>query len=68
MVFPHVVARDAGGWAVVGKMALQVLLFPGNLVCDAIGARAGDDRVMIRSLINMLVWNLVVVVLIVVLW
>jgi hypothetical protein len=51
----------------MGKIALQVFLLPGNLVCDAIGARAEDDRSMIRSLINMLVWNLAVV-LAVVLW
>ena len=49
------------------KTALQVFLLPGNLVCDAIGARAEDDRSMIRSLVNMLVWNLAIV-LVVVLW
>ena len=51
----------------VGKTALRIFLLPGNMVCDAIGARADDDRAMIRSLINMLVWNLTVV-LVVVLW
>lgn len=51
----------------IGTAALRVFLLPGNLVCDALGARADDDRTMIRSLINMLAWNLVVV-LIVVLW
>ncbi len=51
----------------IGTMALRVFLLPGNLVCDALGAREEDDRVMIRSLINMLVWNLVIV-LAVVLW
>lgn len=51
----------------VGKIALQVFLLPGNLVCDVIGARAEDDRQMIRMLINMLVWNLAIV-LAVVLW
>ena len=60
-------ARRAGGCAVVGKTALRIFLLPGNMVCDAIGARADDDRAMIRSLINMLVWNLAVV-LAVVLW
>jgi hypothetical protein len=60
-------ARRAGGCAMVGKSALWVFLLPGNLVCDAIGARADDDRAMIRSLVNMLVWNLAVV-LAVVLW
>lgn len=51
----------------IGSVALRVFLLPGNLVCDALGARKDDDRAMIRSLINMLVWNLVVV-LVVVLW
>ncbi len=51
----------------MGKIALWVFLLPGSLVCDVIGARAEDDRSMIRSLINMLVWNLAVV-LAVVLW
>ena len=52
----------------VGKAVLRVFLLPGNLVCDAIGAREEDDRAMIRSLVNMLVWNLVVVLAVVVLW
>ena len=51
----------------IGSAALHVFLLPGNLVCDALGARTDDDRTMIRSLINMLAWNLVVV-LVVVLW
>ena len=51
----------------VGKAALWVFLLPGNLACNAIGAREDDDRPMIRTLINMLVWNLVIV-LVVVLW
>jgi len=52
----------------IGNAMLKVFLLPGNLVCDALGAREDDDRTMIRSLINMLVWDAVVVVLIVVLW
>ena len=51
----------------VGKTTLQIFMLPGNLVCDVIGARADDDRAMIRSLLNMLFWNLAVV-LAVVLW
>jgi hypothetical protein len=58
---------DAEDLAMIGKIALQVFLLPGNLVCNAIGARAEDDRSMIRSLINMLVWNLAIV-LAIVLW
>lgn len=51
----------------VGHAVLRVFLWPGNLVCNALGAHEEDDRTMIRSLINMLVWNLVIV-LVVVLW
>lgn len=52
----------------VGKALLWAFLLPGNLVSDALGAGQEDDRVMIRSLINMLVWNLVVVLAVVVFW
>lgn len=52
----------------VAQSALCLLLLPGNLVCDLIGATKDDDRSMIRSLINMLVWNFVVVVALVLLW
>jgi hypothetical protein len=48
----------------IGNAALRVFLLPGNLVCNALGARE-DDRAMIRSLINMLVWNLAVVLVVV---
>jgi hypothetical protein len=39
----------------------KAFLLPGNIVSDLLGAAANDDRMMIRSLVNMLVWNLVVV-------
>ncbi len=45
----------------IGKAVLWVFLLPGNLVSDALGAHDDDDRTMIRTLVNMLVWNLVVV-------
>ncbi len=51
----------------MGHTALRIFFWPGNMACDMIGARADDDRSMIRSLVNMLVWNLVVVLLVVVL-
>jgi len=41
---------------------LDVLLFPGELVSRLLGAKSEDDRVMIRTLINMLVWNAVIVI------
>lgn len=34
-------------------------LLPGNVVSNALGAADGDDRGMIRTLINMLFWNLI---------
>ncbi len=52
----------------VGKAMLYVLLLPGNPVCDALGAREDDDRTMIRTVINMLVWNLVIVLTVVTVW
>lgn len=40
----------------------KAFLFPGEMVSNLLGAGAGDDRMMIRTLVNMLVWNLVVVI------
>jgi hypothetical protein len=51
----------------LGKTTLRVFLLPGELVCNMLGAHAEDDRSMIRTMVNMLVWNLAVV-LAVVLW
>jgi hypothetical protein len=45
----------------IGKAALRLFLLPGNLVSDAVGAGQGEERAMLRSLVNMLVWNLLVV-------
>ena len=53
---------------VVARSLLALFLLPGNLVCDAAGFRSGDDRAMIRSLINMLVWNSAAVIVVVTLW
>lgn len=41
----------------VGNAVLRVFLLPGNMVSDALGVREADSRVMLRTLINMLVWN-----------
>jgi hypothetical protein len=38
------------------------------MVSDLLGAGTGDDRMMIRTLVNMLVWNLVVVIAVVLLY
>jgi hypothetical protein len=45
----------------MGHALERVFLYPGDKVCDAFGVKAGDDRMMIRTLVNMLVWNLVAV-------
>ena len=44
------------------KLALKLFFLPGDLVADLVGATAGDDRMMIRTLIDMLFWNLVIVI------
>ncbi|WP_170979631.1 hypothetical protein [Roseomonas sp. HF4] len=49
----------------MGHYALRIFLLPGNLACDAIGVVEGDDRAMVRTLVNMLVWNLVAVLVVV---
>jgi hypothetical protein len=41
---------------------IRIFLLPGNLIADALGARAEDDRTAIRVMTNMLVWNAVLVV------
>jgi hypothetical protein len=53
--------------AMIGNAILRMFLLPGELVAGAIGVREGDDRAMVRTLVNMLVWNLVGVM-VVVLW
>lgn len=57
-----------GGCVVIGKTALRWFLGPGNAVCNLIGAEAEDDRAMIRTIVNMLVWNLVIVLAVVMVW
>lgn len=44
------------------QILLKVFLFPGEFVCRLLKAEGADDRAMIRTMINMLVWNAVVVV------
>ena len=44
------------------KLAFKLFTLPGNLVADLLGAAQSDDRTMIRTLIDMLFWNVVVVV------
>lgn len=43
--------------APMGGFLLATFLFPGNATCDMLGLGQDDDRMMIRTLVNMLVWN-----------
>lgn len=42
-------------------LAVRVFQLPGNLVADLLKATDDDDRMALRVLINMLFWNLAVV-------
>ena len=44
------------------NLATRLFFLPGDLVCDAAGVTAADDRTMIRTLVDMLFWNIVIVV------
>jgi len=63
----HVLKKE-GATMAIARNALWLFLLPGNLVCDLAGATSGDDRAMIRTLINMLAWNFVAVMAVVALW
>ena len=40
---------------------IQLFLLPGNIASDALHIEDADSRTMMRTLVNMLVWNLVAV-------
>jgi len=42
-------------------LPVRMFQFPGNVVADLLGATGEDDRMALRVLINMLFWNLAVV-------
>jgi hypothetical protein len=44
------------------NLATRLFLLPGNLIANLLAATKADDRMMIRTLINMLFWNVIVVV------
>ncbi len=52
----------------MGHWITWLFLLPGETACNALHATEADDRAMIRMLVNMLVWNLVAVLAVVVLW
>ncbi len=43
------------------KLASRLFFLPGDLIANLLGATQEDDRTMIRTLIDMLFWNLVIV-------
>jgi hypothetical protein len=45
----------------MGHILQRAFLWPGDKVCDTRHVTAGDDRMMIRTLVNMLFWNAAVV-------
>lgn len=44
------------------KLAAKLFFLPGDLVANFIGATKDDDRAMIRTMVDMLFWNAVVVI------
>jgi hypothetical protein len=44
------------------KLALKLFFLPGDLAANLLGATEPDDRMMIRTLVDMLFWNVVIVV------
>jgi hypothetical protein len=46
----------------MGKLLVRAFLLPGYTVCSAFGVTDPEGRMMLRTLINMLVWNVVVIV------
>lgn len=43
------------------KLVAKIFFFPGDLAADLLGATKADDRAMIRTMADMLFWNLVIV-------
>jgi hypothetical protein len=54
--------RPGTGGPPMLDLLLRLFLLPGNLIGDALGARAEDDRAAIRVMMNMLFWNAILVV------
>jgi hypothetical protein len=44
------------------SLVLKLFFLPGNLAANRLGATRPDDRAMIRTLVDMLFWNLVLVI------
>ena len=46
----------------MGNLLLQAFLLPGNAACWSLGVTDPEGRMMLRMLVNMLVWSVVVIV------
>lgn len=46
----------------MGRLLARAFLLPGNTVCSAFGVTDPEGRMMLRMLVNMLVWNVVVII------
>ena len=44
------------------QMMTRIFLLPGDSVSQLLGAEDHDDRAMIRTMINMLFWNAVIII------
>ena len=44
------------------SLPLRIFRFPGTVVANRLGAKLEDDRMMIRTLIDMLFWNIIFVI------
>ena len=61
-------ANRPGAWRSIGRIALGILRFPGNLVTAQLSAKTGEsrfgleeDRMIMRTLIDMLFWSVILV-------
>jgi hypothetical protein len=44
------------------NLAARLFLLPGDFVASLLHATKADDRMMVRTLINMLFWNAIIVI------
>ncbi len=47
----------------MSNLLLRTFFFPGELVCSALGVTEPEGRMMLRTLVDILVWNAVVLLL-----
>lgn len=47
----------------MGNLLLRTFFLPGELVCSALGVTEPEGRMMLRTLVDILVWNAVVLLL-----